>query len=248
MLSFGAVAFAQTTGQSQPQTPATAGQQSQKQQITAVGCIEREADYRQRHQMGRGGTMGSGMGAGNEFVLVNATMGREMTSAGTPSGTTAGAPTGTGATSGTATGTTPETATGTTAGTATGTTSGTAAGTAGTTGTSAAAGAAKGKDYRLTGSRESELEKHVGQRVEISGWLQDHGGMGAAGRGTMGAGATGTASTGSGTTATGTASTGAATSGTTGAGATGDPAQSFEDLPEIEIVSFRAVGGSCPAR
>jgi hypothetical protein len=58
------------------------------QQITVTGCIQREADYRKAQDKGRGGVAGTGIGAGNEFVLVNASM-----SAG--AGRAAGAPTGT---------------------------------------------------------------------------------------------------------------------------------------------------------
>lgn len=50
------------------QTPAAA------QQISVTGCIQREADYRRARNQGRGGVAGSGIGAGNEFVLINASM------------------------------------------------------------------------------------------------------------------------------------------------------------------------------
>jgi hypothetical protein len=39
-----------------------------------TGCIQREADYRKARDAGRGGVAGTGVGAGNEFVLVNASM------------------------------------------------------------------------------------------------------------------------------------------------------------------------------
>lgn len=171
MLSIGAVAFAQTTGQGQPPTAPTGqtqpgtrmgGDQETGQQVTVTGCIQREADYRRAHEQGRGGAMGTGVGAGNEFVLANASIGAGGSHAemgGMPSGTTA---------SGTTAGTASGTASGTTAGTASGT-AGTASGTAGTTGS--ASGTA-GSAFRLTGSRESELEKYVGQRVEIVGKIE----------------------------------------------------------------------------
>jgi hypothetical protein len=38
--------------------------------ITMLGCLERESDYRTRMQAGKGGTLGTGLGLGNEFVLV----------------------------------------------------------------------------------------------------------------------------------------------------------------------------------
>jgi len=37
--------------------------------ITVVGCVQRETEYRSQIADGRGGTAGSGLGAGNEFVL-----------------------------------------------------------------------------------------------------------------------------------------------------------------------------------
>lgn len=36
---------------------------------SVVGCVEREADYRKRTSDGKGGPLGSGAGAANEFVL-----------------------------------------------------------------------------------------------------------------------------------------------------------------------------------
>jgi hypothetical protein len=66
-----------------------------EQQVTIVGCVQREADYRRDHNLGRGGAVGTGMGVGNEFVLVNASTSTGATS-GTPTGVgTAGTPTGT---------------------------------------------------------------------------------------------------------------------------------------------------------
>jgi hypothetical protein len=38
--------------------------------VTMVGCLERETDYRTRMNAGKGGTLGTGAGLGNEFVLV----------------------------------------------------------------------------------------------------------------------------------------------------------------------------------
>ena len=37
--------------------------------ITVVGCVQREAEYRTQVADGKGGTAGTGLGAGNEFVL-----------------------------------------------------------------------------------------------------------------------------------------------------------------------------------
>ena len=41
-------------------------------EITLVGCIQREADYRRQHDSGRGGVAGTGLGRGNEYILTNA--------------------------------------------------------------------------------------------------------------------------------------------------------------------------------
>ena len=41
-------------------------------QVTVVGCVQREADYRKAHDIGRGGALGTGVGSADEFVLVNA--------------------------------------------------------------------------------------------------------------------------------------------------------------------------------
>ena len=298
MLSIGVTAYAQTTGQSPTQPTSQAGSQRMEQgrqagdrsqteqQITLVGCIQREADYRQANQGGRGGTMGTGIGVGNEFVLINATTGSQTAmsgSTGQPSGTMSGSATagtsgttasGTAATTGSATGTTSgtgSTASGTTSGTGT---TGSASGSSTTpcstpshtqhSGMSVSAG---GTAYALTGDREKDLEQYVGQRVEIVGRVEggsNRGGYsaGASGSGTAGSGtsATGTASgTTSGTTgsATGTTSTGAET--TTGTSATGSrtgsgsasagsQGQGFGNLQQLNVVSFRAVGGSCSAQ
>lgn len=55
------------------QSPASA---SQDQQVTITGCVVREADYRQARDAGKGGVAGTGVGAGNEFVLVSAAASR----------------------------------------------------------------------------------------------------------------------------------------------------------------------------
>jgi hypothetical protein len=45
-----------------------------QQQITVVGCVQSESAYRKARDAGRGGVAGTGVGAGNEFVLVNASV------------------------------------------------------------------------------------------------------------------------------------------------------------------------------
>ena len=120
LLTVSMAAFAQT---SQP-TPSSAQARSDSQSgspITLVGCIQREADYRRANDSGRGGVAATGVGLGNEFVLVNAA--------------TAG----------------------------TGSTANTGADCSGATG---------GEAYELTGPAERDLERYVGQRVELSGMLK----------------------------------------------------------------------------
>jgi hypothetical protein len=60
-----------TTAQDQPSSkPAAAPQE----QVTIVGCIVRESDYRRAADAGKGGVAGTGAGAGNEYILTNASM------------------------------------------------------------------------------------------------------------------------------------------------------------------------------
>jgi hypothetical protein len=94
-MTCGLVAFAQTPSQT-PQSPtpttqsptpttsqpgAQASQKSMEQQVTIAGCVQREEDYRKANNLGRGGAVGTGVGVGNEFVLINVS----------PAGTTADA-------------------------------------------------------------------------------------------------------------------------------------------------------------
>ena len=39
--------------------------------ITVVGCLQRESDYRRQNDSGKGGVLGTGLGRGNEYVLVD---------------------------------------------------------------------------------------------------------------------------------------------------------------------------------
>lgn len=111
VMSFGMVAFAQTTGQTpaqpaaeptaQPpaQTPpppaqAAEPQKAPEQQVTVVGCVQREADFRRAMDAGKGGVAGTGVGVGNEYVLVNAAVKAEAPGAPAeaPAGTTGTTP------------------------------------------------------------------------------------------------------------------------------------------------------------
>jgi hypothetical protein len=82
LMMFGMAVFAQTPPPPRSQTPTTQQQTSAGQRVTVFGCVQHEADYRRAHDAGRGGVAGTGVGAGNEFVLANASM-----SSGTPTGT-----------------------------------------------------------------------------------------------------------------------------------------------------------------
>ena len=75
-VTLGMVASAQSTqppAQSQP--PATAQAQPMKaaaESVTLIGCVQSESDYRRANNLGKGGAVGTGVGAGDEFVLINA--------------------------------------------------------------------------------------------------------------------------------------------------------------------------------
>lgn len=45
-----------------------------EQPIVVIGCVQKEADYRQAHNQGRGGAAGTGAGVGDEFVLINVSL------------------------------------------------------------------------------------------------------------------------------------------------------------------------------
>jgi hypothetical protein len=86
-----ASAGSQATAQRQGQPAAAAPQAASE--VTLIGCVEFEQDYRKRMAAGRGGALGSGVGAADEFVLTNVrpaksevgTSGRGTTSAATGS-------------------------------------------------------------------------------------------------------------------------------------------------------------------
>ena len=68
-----AVALGATTLAAQTAKPATGrgGTAQAKNEVTIVGCVEFEQDYRKRMAAGRGGVLGSGAGAADEFVITN---------------------------------------------------------------------------------------------------------------------------------------------------------------------------------
>jgi hypothetical protein len=85
LLSCAAVVTAQTPDEPQTheQTPtATLGQaDGDEMPITLVGCIQRESEYRRQQDAGRGGVLATGLGLGNEYILINAS---RVEAAGTP--------------------------------------------------------------------------------------------------------------------------------------------------------------------
>jgi hypothetical protein len=93
VLALGLSAYAQTSGQPTPASSQPGASSSTAQEITVTGCIQRESDFRRAHEAGRGGVAGSGVGAGNEFVLTDASKsgsaGESKEPEATPTGTSA---------------------------------------------------------------------------------------------------------------------------------------------------------------
>jgi hypothetical protein len=98
-MAFGLAVLLQFAGEAQ--TPGAAGataattptaqeRTAPEQVVTVIGCIQREEDFRRASDAGRGGVAGTGVGAGNEFVLANA-----MMSSASPSGAAGTTPGGT---------------------------------------------------------------------------------------------------------------------------------------------------------
>jgi hypothetical protein len=70
VLAFGVAASAQGGAQ----TPPSATREAAAKEVTVAGCVQREADYRRARDSGKGGVAGTGVGAGNEFVLADASL------------------------------------------------------------------------------------------------------------------------------------------------------------------------------
>ena len=64
------VACAAATAQAQSESRSSG--QTSEESITVVGCLQEESSYRRQNDSGRGGIAGTGVGRGNEYVLVNA--------------------------------------------------------------------------------------------------------------------------------------------------------------------------------
>lgn len=70
-----ATLFTAAVGAQTPAQPASAPAATQSgQQVKLIGCIQRESDYRQARDKGKGGVAGTGIGVADEFVLTNASM------------------------------------------------------------------------------------------------------------------------------------------------------------------------------
>ena len=107
VLAFGVTTMAQSSAPpaqppAQPPTaqPPAAPQEMKTaaQQVTLIGCVQKEADYRRAKDGTRGGVAGTGAGVGNEFVLINASVSTAPAPAGTsgtPGAAKAEAPAGT---------------------------------------------------------------------------------------------------------------------------------------------------------
>jgi hypothetical protein len=67
-----------------PQAPTRAG----ADQVTITGCVVSESEYRKAHDAGRGGVVGTGVGAGNEFILTEASTGSASAASTTSPGAT----------------------------------------------------------------------------------------------------------------------------------------------------------------
>src|SRR5262245_7148408 len=70
-----ATAFAQTTAPATttPSTTTAQDRESPATPVTLIGCVQRESDYRKEQSLKRGGRLNTGLGAGDEYVLINAT-------------------------------------------------------------------------------------------------------------------------------------------------------------------------------
>jgi len=53
-------------------TPGNAQYEAPERPITLVGCVQQESEYRRHHARGPGGPLQSGLGRGNDYVLVDA--------------------------------------------------------------------------------------------------------------------------------------------------------------------------------
>jgi hypothetical protein len=188
--------------------------------VTIVGCVQPESAA-----LGR-----SGAGSGNEFVLTNTTMGTADSASSATAGTSSTArddsPTNSDK---------PDTdASGTPSASSETATSGATAGAVGTSGTMA--GSPQGPSYSLAGSREHELARFVGKRVEITGTLEHD-------RGGASSGAVHGAPDREDATGSSAGDAGRSTPDATESGSEGLSASA--SVPKLDITRYREIGGSC---
>ena len=89
VLAWGVAAAAQGSSPSQAGAAPSA---AAADQVTITGCVVSETDFRKAHDEGKGGVVGTGVGAGNEFILTDASTGRAAAGGATgTSGTSAAA-------------------------------------------------------------------------------------------------------------------------------------------------------------
>jgi hypothetical protein len=67
------LALALSTPSAQQSTSSQSPLTAKPGEVVVVGCLQREADYRATAGRSAGGVLGTGLGAGNEYVLTNAT-------------------------------------------------------------------------------------------------------------------------------------------------------------------------------
>src|SRR5262245_4956314 len=66
-------AFAQTPASTTASTTTAQDRESPATHVTLIGCVQKESDYRREHNLRRGGRLQTGLGAGDEYMLINAT-------------------------------------------------------------------------------------------------------------------------------------------------------------------------------
>jgi hypothetical protein len=132
MAALGSVlAFAIAAGPAFAQRSDSPPRTTEGKEIRVVGCVQWEKDYRRARNEGRGGALGSGVGAGDEFVLTFAQVERAGGRTAAPS--------------------------------------------VGTAGNGGGKKLTEGAAYSITGDREKELARRIGQQVEVIGTVEERG-------------------------------------------------------------------------
>jgi hypothetical protein len=74
--------FGSSLGAQAPQgPPANATAKAPAAEVVITGCVQKEADYRAERNKARGGALGTGIGQGDEFVLIHGSPARLKTEA-----------------------------------------------------------------------------------------------------------------------------------------------------------------------